>query len=101
MIGDRSVDDPAIAIDAKAADAGKAMFLACALCHGRDAISAGAPAPDLRESALALDPDAFRQVVKGGIKLERGMPRYDQLSDEQVTQLWHYVRQEARAAAKQ
>jgi len=93
------VDDPALAIDEAAASAGQSMFLGCALCHGRDAISSGAPAPDLRESNLALDPAAFRQVVKEGAKIERGMPRFDTLSDEQVNQLWHYVRREARKAA--
>jgi len=97
------VDDPAMAIDAAKAEAGKPQFLACALCHGRDAISAGAPAPDLRESQLALDPASFAQVVKGGALIERGMPRYDALTPQQVDQLWHYVRQQARkaAAAKQ
>jgi quinohemoprotein ethanol dehydrogenase len=53
----------------------------------------------LRESALALDQEAFLQVVKGGAKLEQGMPRYDDLTREQAVQLWHYVRQEARRAA--
>ncbi len=95
-------DDPAIAIDAAMAEAGKPQFLACALCHGRDVISAGAPGPDLRESALALDQAAFLEVVKGGALLEKGMPRYDGLTREQAIQIWHYVRQQARAAkAKQ
>ena len=29
------------------AQAGKALFLACMLCHGRDVVSAGSPGPDL------------------------------------------------------
>ncbi|MGE3692590.1 MAG: PQQ-dependent dehydrogenase, methanol/ethanol family [Novosphingobium sp.] len=91
-------DNPSIQIDAVQAKAGYDMWMACALCHGRDAISSGAPGPDLRESALALDQDAFLQVVKGGALLEKGMPRYDQLSREQAIQLWHYVRQQARLA---
>ena len=91
-------DDPETVIDAAKAEAGKPMFLACALCHGRDAISAGSPGPDLRESALALDQTAFLQVVKEGALLEKGMPRYDQFSREQVIAIWHYVRQQARAA---
>ncbi len=91
-------DDPAIVIDAARAEAGKPVFLACALCHGRDVISAGAPAPDLRESALALDQAAFLAVVKGGALLERGMPRYDWLTEQQAVDIWHYIRQQARAA---
>ena len=72
--------------------------MACALCHGRDAISSGSPGPDLRESALALDQEAFLQVVKGGTLLERGMPRYDDFTREQAIDIWHYVRQQARLA---
>jgi quinohemoprotein ethanol dehydrogenase len=47
---------------------------------------------------LSLDRGAFRQVVKGGALLENGMPRYDSLTAEQVEQLWHYVRRQAREA---
>jgi uncharacterized protein (DUF433 family) len=54
----------------------------------------------LRESALALDQEAFLQVVKGGALIEKGMPRYDQFSREQVLQIWHYLRQTAREAKK-
>ena len=92
------VDDPSVAIDPSKAAAGKQLFLYCMLCHGRDVISAGSPGPDLRESALAMDQRAFDQVVRQGALIERGMPRYDFLTNEQVTQLYHYVRQEARRA---
>ena len=91
-------DDPALVFDPAKAETGKPMFLACALCHGRDAISAGSPGPDLRESALALDQEAFLQVVKGGALIEKGMPRYDSFSREEVLQIWHYLRSEARKA---
>jgi quinohemoprotein ethanol dehydrogenase len=93
-----ALDDPALVIDPAAAAAGRQMFLACAVCHGRDVKSAGAPGPDLRESALALDPKAFVQVVKGGTLIQAGMPRFDDLTDAQVLQIWAYVRGEARKA---
>ncbi|MDE2303078.1 MAG: PQQ-dependent dehydrogenase, methanol/ethanol family [Sphingomonadales bacterium] len=92
------LDDPALRIDPAAAERGRSLFLACAVCHGRDAVSAGAPGPDLRESALALDPQAFLAVVKGGALLARGMPRYDQLGDAQALDIWAYVRSRARDA---
>ncbi len=92
------LDDPDFVVDAGKAEAGKGLFLYCMLCHGRDVISSGSPGPDLRESALALDSSEFRKIVKQGALIQRGMPRYDFLSDEQVTQLYHYVRQEARRA---
>lgn len=93
-----ALDDPALAIDPAAAAAGRPLFLACAVCHGRDVKSAGAPGPDLRESALALDPKAFVQVVRGGTLIRNGMPRFDELTDAQVLQIWAYVRDEARKA---
>ena len=30
--------------------------------------------------------------------LEKGMPRYDWLSEAQAVDIWHYIRQQARAA---
>ena len=60
--------------------------------------SSGSPGPDLRESGLALDQAAFLQVVKGGALLEKGMPRYDDLTREQALQIWMYVRKTAREA---
>ncbi|MEO6717210.1 MAG: PQQ-dependent dehydrogenase, methanol/ethanol family [Novosphingobium sp.] len=95
-----AVDDPAIRINPVAAETGHQLFLACALCHGRHARSAGSPGPDLRESALALDQAAFLQVVKGGALLEKGMPRYDELTREQALQIWMYVRSAAREAKR-
>ena len=93
-----AVDDPAIKIDPAQAETGHQLFLACALCHGRHARSSGSPGPDLRESSLALDKQAFLQVVKGGALLSRGMPRYDQLTRDQALQIWMYIRQAAREA---
>ena len=93
-----AVDDPAIRIDPVVAETGHQLFLACALCHGRHARSAGSPGPDLRESALALDQESFLQVVKGGALLEKGMPRYDDMTREQALQIWMYVRSAAREA---
>ncbi len=95
-----AVDDPAIRIDPVAAETGHQLFLACALCHGRHARSAGSPGPDLRESALALDQEAFLAVVKGGTLLEKGMPRYDDMTREQALQIWMYVRSAAREAKR-
>ena len=95
-----AVDDPAIKIDPVAAETGHQLFLACALCHGRHARSAGSPGPDLRESALALDQEAFLAVVKGGALLEKGMPRYDDMTREQALQIWMYVRKAAREAKR-
>jgi quinohemoprotein ethanol dehydrogenase len=92
------VDDPKIQISAADAAKGHELFIRCVSCHGYDLVSMGSPAPDLRESRLALDPDSFYSVVHGGMLLQAGMPRFDDLSREQVMQLYAYVRQGAREA---
>jgi quinohemoprotein ethanol dehydrogenase len=94
----KAVDDPSIKIRDTDVAAGRAFFMACAACHGRDLVSAGAPAPDLRESQLALDPEAFWKVVHDGALLERGMPRFEGFTREQVMQIYAYVRAGAREA---
>jgi quinohemoprotein ethanol dehydrogenase len=91
-----AVDDPAIVLKQADVAAGKEMFMACAVCHGRDLVSAGAPAPDLRESQLALNPDAFWAVVHDGGLIQRGMPRFDFFTREQVMQIYAYIRSGAR-----
>jgi quinohemoprotein ethanol dehydrogenase len=95
-----AVDDPSIQIKQADVDAGRAMFLACAVCHGRDLLSAGGPAPDLRESKLAIDPGAFWTVVHEGALIERGMPSFKTLTREQTMQIYAYIRAGAREALK-
>ena len=61
--------------------------------------STGTPGPDLRESAIALQLDSLASYLKIG-RLERGMPRFDTLTDEQVRQLHAYIRSRARDALR-
>ena len=91
-----AVDDPDLVLNEADVIAGRGLALACASCHGVGLQSTGTPGPDLRESALALDFDAFRQVVKGGALIERGMPRFDALTDQQLRQIHAYIRAKAR-----
>jgi quinohemoprotein ethanol dehydrogenase len=93
-----AVDDPKLVIDPKDVVAGRALSIQCAACHGVGFYATGTPAPDLRESQLALDPKSFRQVVKDGALLSQGMPQFQNLSDEQLRQIWVYIRQRARDA---
>jgi quinohemoprotein ethanol dehydrogenase len=58
--------------------------------------STGSPGPDLRESQIALDPDALWSVLHDGALLEKGMPRYPDFTREQVNQLYAYIRSTAR-----
>jgi quinohemoprotein ethanol dehydrogenase len=67
-------------------------------CHGVGAISGGA-APDLRASPIPLEANAFKAVVSGGGLLSRGMPKFDELSDDQLLSIRHYIRAQAMSAA--
>jgi quinohemoprotein ethanol dehydrogenase len=93
----KALDDPNIKIDPKEVAAGQAMFIACGACHGRNLVSAGGPAPDLRESAVALDPDSFFSVVHDGALIQNGMPKFAMFTRPQVMALYAYVRAGARA----
>jgi mono/diheme cytochrome c family protein len=61
----------------------------CSMCHGRDMVNAGGFAFDLRKFPKD-DFDRFRNSVLNG---KGGMPAWrDKLADDEVTQLWAYVR---------
>ncbi|MEP7243336.1 MAG: hypothetical protein ABI885_06575 [Gammaproteobacteria bacterium] len=57
---------------------------------------AGDMAPDLRASPVPLSADAFREIVKNGALLSKGMPKFDELSDDELESLRHFIRQRAR-----
>ena len=79
-------------LDPKAVQGGKRLFMACAACHGRNLVSAGGPAPDLRESSIPVDKEGFWSVVHDGELIRRGMPRFDNFTPSQVEDLRQYIR---------
>lgn len=91
--------DSAAAVDTTDAGPGELLFAVnCGGCHGLKAISAGAPAPDLRESSIAMNSTSFRSVVHDGALLQQGMPRFEQLDATQLKQIQAYIRLQAREA---
>jgi len=92
-----ALDDPDLAINEADVMAGKSLSLACMSCHGAGFRGAGAPGPDLRESAIALRLDTFTQMLREG-RLERGMPQFKWMTDAQIRQLHAYLRARAREA---
>jgi quinohemoprotein ethanol dehydrogenase len=60
------------------------------------AVGAGA-APDLRASQVVLDTNALRQILQQGMLVQRGMPKYAELSDEDIESLRQYIIFRARA----
>jgi quinohemoprotein ethanol dehydrogenase len=94
----KAVDDPSIKLNPADVASGHDLFFACAVCHGRNLVAAGAPAPDLRESAIALNPEGFWAVLHGGALLSKGMPQFENLTRPEVAQLYAYIRAGAREA---
>jgi quinohemoprotein ethanol dehydrogenase len=93
------VDNPDQAIDLAQAGEGQDLYLAvCVACHGHAVIASGA-APDLRASRIAADQGAFKALLREGALQSRGMPRFDELSEREVEQIYWFIRREARKAA--
>jgi quinohemoprotein ethanol dehydrogenase len=89
-------DDPAFVIDPAKVTLGASIYnTSCMVCHGVGAAAGGA-APDLRQSTIPLDADAFRSVVHDGALMARGMGKFANLSDAELEGLRHMIRQRAR-----
>lgn len=95
-----AVDDPSFVIDKNLAASGAEVYGNCANCHGARLENIGSFAPDLRESALAMNWDAFTGVVREGALANHGMPKFDELSDHDLRALYMYIRLRAREAAQ-
>jgi len=92
-----ALDNPDEKLDPKAIALGRNLFIACGACHGKGAIGAGGPAPDLRESPIPLDPDAFYTVLHDGPLIEKGMPRFTLFGKQVIEGLRQYIRAQSRA----
>ncbi len=94
-----ALDDPSIKLNEADIEAGRLLYVAnfCIVCHGRD-LGTGGTAPDLRESAIALNFDSFWSVVHKGALLPRGMPKFDDLTEQEAKQIQAYIRAGAREA---
>jgi len=93
-----ALDNSAEVLDPKQIAIGRQTYMACAACHGRNLVGAGGPAPDLRESAIPLNSEAFWSVVHDGALLAAGMPRFVAFDKNQIESLRQYIRFGARSA---
>jgi quinohemoprotein ethanol dehydrogenase len=89
------IDDPAFNVDPALAQKGSKIYGNCILCHGLAVVSGGY-APDLRASSVPLSAQAFKAIVHDGGLEARGMPKFDELSDNDLEALRHYIRARAR-----
>jgi quinohemoprotein ethanol dehydrogenase len=84
--------DPGYVQNSATESAGEVVYLQhCTQCHGVAVIAAGI-APDLRFSDVPLDPDVFQAVLHEGSLLPLGMPRFEELTDQQIADLRQYLR---------
>ncbi|MCP5404152.1 MAG: PQQ-dependent dehydrogenase, methanol/ethanol family [Novosphingobium sp.] len=91
------LDDPDLVLASADVTAGETLYhMGCNGCHGGNLQSSGAPGPDLRESAIALDKDALWSVLHDGVLLSKGMPQFPGFTREQVGQIYSYIRAGAR-----
>jgi quinohemoprotein ethanol dehydrogenase len=83
---------PDFAINETLAERGAGLYGSnCGICHGGGAV-ANAMAPDLRASAVPLDFAAFADVVREGVRVNRAMPPFAALEDDELEAIRHYIR---------
>ena len=59
---------------------------------------AGGAAPDLRRSDVPLSLEAFNAVVREGGLVDNAMPKFDELSQDDLITIQHYIRSRTRDA---
>jgi quinohemoprotein ethanol dehydrogenase len=89
-------DDPAFKIDPQKADFGRRVYATrCVYCHGQNVVGGGS-APDLRKSQVALSADGIATVARDGALVPAGMPQFEELSQQELDGLEHFIRMRAR-----
>ncbi len=89
---------PDFAVNDSMVAAGQAMYVgSCVSCHGHGVIAKGM-APDLRASAVPLNITSFADVVRNGSRTNKAMPKFKDISDQQLIALMHFIRQKANEA---
>lgn len=90
------IDDRDLVIDEAAAAKGRGIYnVLCPACHGVEGI-AGGSAPDLRASTVSLKLSTFSALMKEGMLQSQGMPKYDDLTEEEIRQIHMFIRDRAR-----
>lgn len=85
------VVDPAFQTSLPAMQRGSVLFgKRCFSCHGLPGKSGGT-APDLARSDVPSDRDAFAAVIRGGALTANGMPRFAELTDDELADLRQFT----------
>ncbi|MFT4581516.1 MAG: quinohemoprotein ethanol dehydrogenase [Gammaproteobacteria bacterium] len=90
------IDEPSFVTNQEMVEVGKQLYLKhCVICHG-PGVASGGGAPDLRASGILLNLEATTEIVIGGQRMARGMPKFDEMQASQVQAIQHYIRHQAR-----
>ena len=91
--------DPDFIPDPARVKAGLVLYhFQCVSCHGIGAVGV-ATAPDLRTSAAPISMEAFGRIVAGGALMVNGMPRFEQLTPDEIENIRYYLRSRIRDLA--
>lgn len=95
------IPDPDFRPDPQSTARGATLYgTRCFSCHGLPGQSGGT-APDFARSAVPLSAEAFASVVHEGALVARGMPRYGELTGQQLADLRQFIRTAAQDARRQ
>lgn len=90
--------DKRFIVDESLAEAGRYLYGKCSGCHGPGVVAMGM-APDLRASPIPINRQTFAQVVREGVKMNMGMPGFQELNSNDLLALMHFIRKRANEDA--
>src|SRR5215510_14506015 len=102
LVASLAAQQPAPEFDQAAVERGQQLLSTeCGFCHGANA-RGGSSGPDLTRSALVQEDEGGRQLgefLHVG-RPDRGMPKFDQLSDQQLSDLATFLHDSIRLVAR-
>ena len=85
--------------DLEAKGAGLFARNACLICHGPNAVPGGT-APDLRISPYPASAEGFKAILRDGVLVSAGMPKYGELSDDDIEAIRQWLRKRGQDMPK-
>jgi quinohemoprotein ethanol dehydrogenase len=86
----KPIIDEAFRVEDSLAAKGAMLYGYCRGCH-----AGGVMAPNLQASRIPLNAEAFAAVVQKGGRVDKGMPSFSHLSDQDLLAIRHFIRQVA------
>ena len=88
----KAVDDPSFKSDPTSEARGSMVYnTRCVVCHGGGVAAAGT-APDLRTSDAILWQQSLDAILHDGALVSQGMPRFEELSDQERADVRQFLR---------